>query len=324
MAKKSGFFHSKAWQNISGVIYGVGAAFVIIGALFKLQHLEGAGTMLAIGLITEAVIFILSIFEPHIEQPDWTRVFPMLSGEYDESGNNAVNFSLSGAVATPPTATAAAGSVHSVFDEAGITSESLEKLRVSFERLHSISNSLGDISQATVATDMYVNKLNSASDTMDVFSQINKKAVQSIDSAMGKLVSSYDNTTLEITSSGKAFTTQLNDANNRLNTTYVGMIDELNKEINTVSSNTGKYNKGMATLADNIGELNASIGTQLKSTVEQLSMASNFSEQLAEMNEMIASSIDEVRKYKEQSAKLNQNMEELNKFYGKMLSAIKA
>ncbi|MFV0482997.1 MAG: gliding motility protein GldL [Bacteroidales bacterium] len=323
MAKKGGFFSSKAWQNISGIIYGLGAAVVIVGALFKLQHWPMAGTFLTIGLGTEAFIFIMGIFEPHIEQPDWTRVFPMLSGEYDdEEDSNAVNFSLSGAVAT--TQSAAAGSVHSVFDEAGITPEALEKLRISFERLNSISGSLGDISQATVATDLYVNNLNSASDTMDVFSQVNKKAVQSIDTAMDKLVSSYDNTTIEITNSGKAFTSQLNDANNRLNTTYVGMIDELNKEIGTVSSNTGKYNEGMATLAANIGDLNESIGTQLKTTVEQLNMASNFSEQLAEMNKMIASSIDEVRKYKEQSAQLNQNMEELNKFYGKMLNAIKA
>ncbi|MFV0345605.1 MAG: gliding motility protein GldL [Bacteroidales bacterium] len=322
MAKKGGFFHSKAWQNISGIIYGLGAAVVIVGALFKLQHWPMAGTFLTIGLGTEAFIFIMGIFEPHIEQPDWTRVFPMLSGEYDEDDGDKVNFSVGGLTAAAPAV--GTGSVHSVFDEAGITPEALEKLRISFERLNSISNSLGDISQATVATDVYVNNLNSASDTMEVFSQINKKATQTIDSAMDKLVGTYDNTTIEITNAGKTFTSQLNDANERLNSTYVGMVDELNKEISLVSTNTEKYNEGMSSLAARIGELNDSMGTQLRSTVEQLSLASNYSKQLAEMNQMLAASIDEVRKYKEQSVELSNNMEELNKFYGKMLNAIKA
>ena len=60
--------------------YGLGAAVVILGALFKLMHWPGAGPMLIIGLGAEAAIFALSAFEPLGEELDWSLVYPELSG----------------------------------------------------------------------------------------------------------------------------------------------------------------------------------------------------------------------------------------------------
>ncbi|OXA79519.1 protein involved in gliding motility GldL [Flavobacterium aquidurense] len=63
--------------------YGMGAAVVIIGALFKITHFEIGpltGTlMLSVGLVTEALIFALSAFEPVDEELDWTLVYPELA-----------------------------------------------------------------------------------------------------------------------------------------------------------------------------------------------------------------------------------------------------
>ena len=41
-------------------LYGWGAAVVILGALFKIENLPGAGTMLMIGLGLESIIFSFS------------------------------------------------------------------------------------------------------------------------------------------------------------------------------------------------------------------------------------------------------------------------
>jgi gliding motility-associated protein GldL len=64
--------------------YGMGAAVVIIGALFKITHFELGpltGTlMLSIGLLTEAFIFALSAFEPVDDELDWSLVYPELAG----------------------------------------------------------------------------------------------------------------------------------------------------------------------------------------------------------------------------------------------------
>ena len=73
---------SKSWKNFMKYVYGWGAAIVIIGALFKLQHYPGAGPMLVIGLGTEAIIFFLSAFDPMHEDPDWSLVYPELAEDY--------------------------------------------------------------------------------------------------------------------------------------------------------------------------------------------------------------------------------------------------
>jgi gliding motility-associated protein GldL len=63
--------------------YGMGAAIVIIGALFKITHIEfgfiTGNLMLTIGLVTEALIFGLSAFEPVDDELDWTLVYPELA-----------------------------------------------------------------------------------------------------------------------------------------------------------------------------------------------------------------------------------------------------
>ncbi len=64
--------------------YGMGAAVVIVGALFKITHFEigplTGNVMLTIGLVTEALIFALSAFEPVDNELDWSLVYPELAG----------------------------------------------------------------------------------------------------------------------------------------------------------------------------------------------------------------------------------------------------
>lgn len=67
-------------KKVMNFAYGMGAAVVIVGALFKLQHWPGAGPMLIIGLLTEALIFGLSAFDPVDKELDWSLVYPELAG----------------------------------------------------------------------------------------------------------------------------------------------------------------------------------------------------------------------------------------------------
>ena len=64
--------------------YGMGAAVVIIGALMKITHFSAGfltgNLMLTIGLVTEAVIFALSAFDPPAEDYPWEEVYPELRG----------------------------------------------------------------------------------------------------------------------------------------------------------------------------------------------------------------------------------------------------
>tara|TARA_R100001510_G_C7654188_1_gene212811 strand:- start:2405 stop:2884 length:480 start_codon:yes stop_codon:yes gene_type:complete len=63
--------------------YGIGAAIVIMGALFKIMHWPFASEMLIVGLSVEAMIFLMSVAEPVHMEKDWTRVFPELDDGSD-------------------------------------------------------------------------------------------------------------------------------------------------------------------------------------------------------------------------------------------------
>ena len=70
---------AKWYKTMMPKLYGWGAALVIIGALFKIQHWPMAGVFLTIGLLTEAVIFFFSAFEKQHEEYQWDLVYPELA-----------------------------------------------------------------------------------------------------------------------------------------------------------------------------------------------------------------------------------------------------
>ena len=70
---------AKWYKAMMPKLYGWGAALVIIGALFKIEHLPGASVMLILGLSTEAIIFFFSAFEKPHEETDWSLVYPELA-----------------------------------------------------------------------------------------------------------------------------------------------------------------------------------------------------------------------------------------------------
>ena len=75
---------SKASKRFMNMAYGLGASIVIIGALFKIIHFEigplTGNVMLTLGLVTEAIIFAISAFEPVDNDLDWALVYPELAG----------------------------------------------------------------------------------------------------------------------------------------------------------------------------------------------------------------------------------------------------
>jgi gliding motility-associated protein GldL len=75
---------SRASKKFMNLAYGLGASIVIVGALFKIIHFEigplTGNVMLTIGLVTEAIIFAISAFEPVDSELDWSLVYPELAG----------------------------------------------------------------------------------------------------------------------------------------------------------------------------------------------------------------------------------------------------
>ncbi|WP_027124451.1 gliding motility protein GldL [Gelidibacter mesophilus] len=71
---------SRTRKRIMVMTYGLGAAVVILGALFKIMHWPFGNEMLILGLVTESVVFAVSAFEPIDDDLDWSLVYPELAG----------------------------------------------------------------------------------------------------------------------------------------------------------------------------------------------------------------------------------------------------
>ncbi len=79
---------SRSSKRLFNMAYGLGASIVILGALFKILHWEinlgfttlTGGFLLAVGLITEAIIFAISAFDSVDDDLDWSLVYPELGG----------------------------------------------------------------------------------------------------------------------------------------------------------------------------------------------------------------------------------------------------
>lgn len=79
--EKSGFmewYESYKGKRVTGIIYSVGAAVVIIGALFKILHWPGASYVLMGGMFTEAFLFLIGTLDAPHPTYAWEQVFPQL------------------------------------------------------------------------------------------------------------------------------------------------------------------------------------------------------------------------------------------------------
>ncbi len=312
---------SKRWKVLMGYVYGWGASLVLIGALFKLQHWNHAGIMLTIGLLTEAFIFFLSAFEPPMEQPDWTRVYPELQEDFEltETEEEVKADTKS--------------NLDSLLNSTNISPELLTKIGKSLTDLSNTASSISDISAATLATDIYVRNLNTASESMMAFSDVNTQANETLNNSIGELVGKYSNTAIKISETGEGmllklnessikFTRQIDESGSKLVESYQKLSGSIEKGFKDLDQNSNSYGDNIQKLNKNIDALNSSYEKQLKGTSEQIQASVKFFEDINHMNQIIAASAQEMKKYKENAEKLNSHLDALNSVYGNMLGAM--
>jgi len=150
------FFESKKWKTSMNFVYGFGAAIVIVGALFKILHWPGANTMLTIGLLTEAGIFVISAFEPVHMDPDWSLVYPELAG--GEPTMKKEKSVTGGSVSQQ---------LDSLLSQAKIGPELIESLGTGLVSLSNNVKDMSSISNAAVATKEYADSATKAAQNMN-------------------------------------------------------------------------------------------------------------------------------------------------------------
>jgi uncharacterized membrane-anchored protein YhcB (DUF1043 family) len=123
----SSFVKSKSFKYAKNLIIGVGAAVVLMGALFKLQSWPYASEMLIIGLSVEALIFLmLGVLGPDKDYY-WEKLYPGLS-DY-ESNIAPLTAGDLGEVAKPLNADAVEANLSGMLEELKTMSTSLGSLK---------------------------------------------------------------------------------------------------------------------------------------------------------------------------------------------------
>ena len=143
---------SKTKKKMFNMAYGLGAAVVILGALFKIAHYPGGTEMLTIGMIVEAAVFALSAFEPVDEDLDWTNVYPELAGgdsldkEEAEDSQGLLSQKLD-----------------AMLQDANLDTEMIERLSTSISSFAGAAEGLKPATDSIAASNRYAEQLSVAS-----------------------------------------------------------------------------------------------------------------------------------------------------------------
>jgi gliding motility-associated protein GldL len=152
---------SKSTKKLFNMAYGIGAAIVILGALFKIQHINiplfgdykiTGGAMLTIGMAVEALVFAISAFEPVEDDLDWTKVYPEL-GDADSEGVG-VNGMLS-------------QKLDNLLQEAQLDTQLMTNLGNSIKSFHTAAEGLSVASESISSTAKYNEQVELAATQME-------------------------------------------------------------------------------------------------------------------------------------------------------------
>ena len=323
MSKLTKIVESKGYKNFMSKLYGIGASVVIVGALFKITHINGADIMLFFGLITEAVIFFFSAFEkPHVE-PDWSLVYPQLAVNYGKSGEDF----LPGA-----SGNGLSGKLDDMLKNADIDEKVMQRFGTGLKNLADTAQNMSTMASAAATSEEFIGSVkkagvsaNQLSDSYQKTSSVlNQEAtvagqhltnLQSIAKATGDLNKTYTQVAETMNNEMEAHVAL---RQNLVSASKVAgdMVEKFNQSAQSFaqasqtiakSASEGEgYAKQLNTLTAKLGQLNSIYETQIK-----------YSESQAQVSEKTSQAVDLFLKSMQGSAnntvELNKNLDTLNK-----------
>jgi len=261
MATKNNSFMNVFYGDIMPKIYGIGAAVVILGAMFKILDWPFASLMIGVGLSTEAAIFFLSAFEPKHEEVDWSKVYPELAGE------ESVEPKLSKKEPKD--------NLSQKFDEmlanAKIGPELFDSLGKGIQNLANSAEKMGTIADAAVATNEYASNVKTASKTLvDINQSYGKTAMALTElSSASADAKEYHSQVVTVTKNLSAlnnvYEMELLDAQSHLKTLnkFYSNISTAMEGLNEAGKETEQFKTELAKLNQNVSSLNKVYGGML-------------------------------------------------------------
>ncbi len=262
MSRKKGGFSELFYSTIMPKIYGIGASIVIVGALFKILHMPGADAMLMIGLSTEAIIFFFSAFEPRHVEPDWSKVYPELSEDYDGPPSRLSQGGSNGSTTKK---------LDHMLESAKIGPELIDSLGKGMKRMADSASQMSNLSNAAVATNEYAKNVENASRSL---LDMNKSYANTV-SAMATMAdaskdakeyhSQVQGVTKNLGALNAVYEMELQDANSHLKAMnkFYSNVSAAMESMSEASKETEKFKHEMSGLTSNLTSLNQVYGNML-------------------------------------------------------------
>ncbi len=167
---------SKSTKKLFNMAYGLGASVVIIGALFKILHWEfgplTGGLLLAVGLITEALIFAISAFEPVDDEYDWSLVYPELAGGQTSGKSNEL-------AEIKQAEASLSAKLDDMLKEAGVDANLMESLGSSIRNFEGAAKGIAPTVDAMESTKKYSEEMVHAATQMESLNSLYKVQLES-------------------------------------------------------------------------------------------------------------------------------------------------
>jgi len=275
-----------------GAAYSLGASVVIIGAMFKILHLPGAGTMLGIGMSVEAFLFALGIFDqPHVDY-EWDKVYDF------EGGSKTINPANESDQIQNTGAVSGSRAVGLNYSET-INDEDVKKLSEGIKNLTTTAQQFSSLSNVLGATDQFLKNIDGATQATGKFI-INQ---DSLNTATGLLANSYQ---------GISDGMEAVEKNTKL---YAGKVEDINKNLSSINSIYEIQLKNIQAQSEGITQQTE----RLRTVNDELSFIVTDVQKMKSATSIAAI---ETENYKVGTTKLAKQVADLNQVYGNMLNSL--
>jgi gliding motility-associated protein GldL len=240
------FLHSRGWKKLIAKLYGIGAALVMIGALFKLEHWPGSTYMLCMGMLTEFVIFMFSAFDPIPKEYDWENIYPELLSDEESGGGSGARMARPGG-------------------ELNIDPAMADGLKDSVGRFSKAVNSLDALTTIANASNTFVGGVEQAAGNMAVLNQsmqdLNgayRYASQTVNTGGQQTYANFDTLNKHLAAVNASYELYIQEHQQ-----YTASSRQLVGAMNQSAQQSQQFTTQMGLLTNNIGELNNIYGSML-------------------------------------------------------------
>ena len=246
---------------------GFGAAIVIVGAMFKIQHWPGASVMLIGGLSVEAFLFVMGAFEePHMDI-DWTLAYPELAGGHGHEEENHEE--------EVPEILEEADPVSQKLDkmlmDANIGPELLESLGKGMKNLGDTAGNMNNLGNASAASNEFVENIKSASENVGKLSDSYSRAsvaltdLTDLKGTGASYAEELTKMTRNLSELNDVYAKQVTSTNEsmKLSTEVSDNINQLLLSLSSSVEDTKKYKEEISVLGQNLSKLNTIYGNML-------------------------------------------------------------